>query len=105
MVLVVVSQVLARLVCVWVLLSIVLILSWCSTFAKHVSQSSAVKTGLIIPGLMICCVTMSTWLLVCVVSVLLLVWGTAIVVISVILLIATVVLSIVLVVIISTVII
>ena len=88
-----------------ILVPIVLLLSSCSSVARHMSQSSAVKTGLTIPGLMICSVTMSTWLLVCVVSVLLLVWGTAIVVISIILLIATVIISIVLVVIISTVII
>ena len=88
-----------------ILLPFVLILSWCLTFARHMSQSATIKTGLTISGLVISSVTMSTWLLVCVVSVLLLVWGTAIVVISVILLIATVVISIVLVVIISTVII
>ena len=84
-----------------ILLPIVLIVSWCSTFARHMSQSSAVRTGLRIAGPVICSVTMSTWLLVCVISVLLLVWRIAIVVITVILLIATVVVSIVLVIIVS----
>ena len=65
------------------------------------SQSSTIKTGLKISGLVICSFTMSTWLLVCVVSVLLLVWCIAVAVISVVLLIATVALSIVLVVIVS----
>ena len=57
------------------------------------SQSSAVKTGLTIPRLMIFSVIISTWLLVCVVSVLLLAWCIAIIVISVVLLVATVVVS------------
>ena len=86
-----------------ILLPIVLILSWCSTFARHMSQSSAIKTGPTIPRLVICSVTMSTWLLLCVVSVLLLVWCIAIVVISVVLLIATDVVSIVLIIIVVSV--
>ena len=66
-----------------ILLPIVLILSWWSTLARHMSLSAAVTTILTIPGLVTCTVTMSTWLLVCIVSALLLIWWTAIVVLSV----------------------
>ena len=68
------------------------------------SQSSAIKTSLTIPGLVICYVTMSTWFLVCLISVLLLVGCIAIAIISVVLLIATVFLCIVLIFIVSVVI-
>ena len=78
-----------------ILLPMVLSLSWCSTIARHISQSSAVKTSVAIPGLVIRSVTMCTWLLVCVVSLLVLVCCTPIVVITVVLLIATIVLIIV----------
>ena len=62
------------------------------------SQSSAVKTCLTTPGLMISSVTVFTWLLVCVVYVLLLVWCIAIFGISIVLLFSLVAVSIVLVV-------
>ena len=68
------------------------------------SQSSAIKTSLTIPGLVTYSVTMPAWLLVYVVSVLLLIWCIAIIVVSVVLLIAAVIISIVLIVIVSVVI-
>ena len=95
---IVISRILVK---VEFLLPIILILSWCSTFARQMSQSSATKNDLTIPELVICSVTMSTWLLICVVSVLLLVWCIAIIVISTVLLIATIIVSIVLIVIVS----
>ena len=49
------------------------------------SQTSEVKTGLTVCGLMTRSVTMSTWLLVSVFSVLLLAWYITIVVVSVVL--------------------
>ena len=89
-VLIVISRVLVN---IRNLLPIDLILSWCSTLARNMSQSSAIKIGLTIPGLVICSVTMSAWLLTCVVSILLLIWCTAVIVVTVVLLIATVIVT------------
>ena len=52
------------LVSIRVLLPIVPILLWCSAFARHMSQSSSVKTGLTGPGLVTSSVTLTTWMLV-----------------------------------------